>query len=409
MEKGHARINATMEQLRQLSPEALDAKLYAHMPDAVFRLFTFEEDDYEKDNVTILCFNFIPPCFFVTCQLNQVLEKILAEIAELNPGLEWEKVEDRGVVDDGNSRRTQTLQIKRVPAREGIDSNGEKIRLTQLDIQAIYKTLRHPAFRMGAMGMFSHGNPLNPCFISPGGLVFIYGNPHFGVTHINERHGWFSDGSEWRTEQSGRQFLDNPSKFSKKSLPVDDYRRIADEIYCPQNRTTSKEETVFEKYTGAVEYAGEAQMTFHLILYKGTKIVHTLYPQSKKLNRIRRNRVDFKRGQFKVSFKPIRNIVIAELPYYNSDLVIRYVIVVKLDNNTGCRQIWIETTTLKGNPMFCEMVQETFGNEPMDGERFFMGLEYADFSGLEKWIKDFDCLLESKMNSADPVASHLEE
>jgi hypothetical protein len=407
MEKGHARINATLDQFRELSSDALEAKLYAYMPEAVFRLFTFEEDDYKNGNMTIFCFNFIPTFFFVTCSANQDVETVLAEVAKLNPGLEWVEVEAEGELDEVNLRRTHALRITQVPAREGINEAGGKVHLTQLDIQAVHKTLRHPAFQMGAIGMFSNGNPLNPCFISPRGMVFIYGNDHFGVVHINERHGWFTDGSEWRIDESGRQFLDSPSKFERSSVPMADYTRIADEIYKPENKKMSKEE-IFEKYSGAADYAGETGMIFHLIVYKGTKIVHSLFPQSKKLNRKKRNLLIYKKGNLKVEYKPFYDLVIAKVPYYNDELIIRYVIIIKLDNNTGCRQIWIETTNLKGNPLFCEKVQETFGNAVMGGERFFTGLEYADYRGIEKWIKDFDSFLEDKLNSMNNVVPNQE-
>lgn len=182
------------------------------------------------------------------------------------------------------------------------------------------------------------------------------------------------------------------------SIPIEDYTRIADEIYTLDNRKPSNNEKVFEKYSGVSNYAGEEAMTFHLLVYKETKIVHTLFPHSKKLNRIKRNVLDYKKGKLTVNHKIFYDILIATLPYYNPEFTIRYVIIIKLDNNTGCRQIWIETTTMHGNPMYCEKVQETFNNPPMDGEKFFKGLEFADFSNMEKWIKQFDNWL-SKQNN----------
>jgi hypothetical protein len=392
MKRGHARVDATLAQLRENSPEHLEEKLYNIMPDYVFRFITFVDDNYEKQAVTIYCFNFIPPGLSVVVGQDHDMEAALEEVVLLNPGLIWKKSDDPYAKpeDIAQNRKTQQLDIVAVPPRADVNAAGEKIGLSALDIQAVRKTLGRFEFQMGAIGMFRHDNPLHVCFLSPRSMVFIYGNDHFGTIHINHRHGWFSDGAEWRKEPSGREFLDNPSKLSMHSVPFDEYRRIADEIYQPANRVLSKTEGVFEKYTGACAYEGKKDAVFHLLVYKGTKIVHTLFPQGKQFNRVKKNILNYKKDKLTVDEKPFRHLVIGKQPYYNAEFVIRYIIIVVLNNETGRRQIWIETTTRAGNPMYSVKVQEAEGNQPMDGERFFRGLEFADYSGLEKWIRKFD-------------------
>jgi len=392
MKKGHARIDTTLAKLHTDPPEVLEEYLHNVMPGHVFRLITFLEDNFEKHAATIYCFNFIPPGFSVVVGQDQDMELAMAEVARLNPGLVWEKSEDLYATDEdiAHKRKTQQFNIVAFPAREDVNSEGEKIRLSPLDKRAVHKILLRLEFQMGVIGMFHNDNLLNVCFLSPRGMVFIYGNDHFGTIHINARHGWFTEGGEWRREASGREFLDNPSKFAKESTPFDDYSRIADEIYQPANLVPSKADDVFEKYTGVCDYEGEKGLVFHLLVYRGTKIVHTLFPHSKHFNRVKRNILNYKKGKLSVEEKPFYDLLIGKQPYYNANFIIRYIIIVLLNNRNGKRQVWIETTTKEGHPMYSVKVQETYGNLPMDGGRFFRGLEFADYTGMEKWIKHFD-------------------
>jgi hypothetical protein len=243
---------------------------------------------------------------------------------------------------------------------------------------------------MGVIGMFANGNPLNPAFISSKGLIFIYGNKHTGAIHINDRHGYFSNRSDWtRDRQLGRVFPDNPSKYPKNSLPIDDYRKIADDIYVSSNKVRCEDET-FEMFTGISKQLEGEDMPFNMLLYKGTKIVHSLYPKQKKYNRIKKTSVNLKKRDLTVATTPLEEVLIASLPYTDINDVVRFVIIVKLDNRTKIREIWIEVTTPQGCPMYCERIQQVQNQLKMPPAVFFKGLEFADYSQIEKKIKRFD-------------------
>jgi hypothetical protein len=262
--------------------------------------------------------------------------------------------------------------------------------LSAEDINYILKTVSHHFFRMGVIGMFANGNPLNPAFISSKGIIFIYGNKHLGVIHINDRHGYFSNRSDWTKDRlSGRIFPDNPSKYPKNSLPIDDYRQIADDIYVPSNKVQCDNEA-FDMYTGISTQIEGREMAFNMLLYRGTKIVHTVYPKQKTYNRIKKTSLNLKKRDLTVTTTPLEEVLIASLPYTDINDIIRFVIFVKLDNRTKVREIWVEMTTPEGWPMYCERIQQVHDQPKMAPEAFYKGLEFADYSAIEKKIKKFD-------------------
>ena len=58
--------------------------------------------------------------------------------------------------------------------------------------------------------------------ISPLGLIHIQGNQDTGWKHIMDRHGYFSDQSYF-----GEGALGNPNKFTRSSIPINDYLFIS--------------------------------------------------------------------------------------------------------------------------------------------------------------------------------------
>jgi hypothetical protein len=271
--------------------------------------------------------------------------------------------------------------------------------LSAEDINYILKRVSHRFFRMGVIGMFANGNPLNPAFISSKGIIFIYGNEHLGVIHINDRHGYFSNRSDWAKDRlSGRIFPDNPSKFPKNSLPIDDYRKIADDIYVPSNKVQCDNEA-FDMYTGISDQIEGQEMAFNMLLYRGTKIVHTVYPKQKKYNRIKKTSLNLIRRALTVTTTPLEEVLIASLPYTDIKDIIRFVIFVKLDNRTKVREIWVEVTTPEGWPMYCERIQQIYDQPEMGPEAFYKGLVFADFSWIERKIKKLDEELDNMLGT----------
>ena len=148
-------------------------------------------------------------------------------------------------------------------------------------------------------------------------LIFVVGNADTGFRHLNERHGFFSFQNFWIKNEDQEFKLDNPSKFHPGMMPIIDFVKIADAIFFPEKKNITKNHnpSLFDKYTGEYLYENGSQEKYHLITYKDTKIVHTMFPDKKKYNR-------------KIKFKYGKGIVSTKLKYTDSeaynDLLVPY-------------------------------------------------------------------------------------
>jgi len=148
-------------------------------------------------------------------------------------------------------------------------------------------------------------------------LIIIEGNDFTGFKHLNERHSFLSYKNYWVPFDENLK-LDDPSKFNPNMIPIIDYVKIAEVIFCEENKNITKNNRpeTFDKFTGFLDNQGSEK--YHLLTYKDTKIVHTLFPDKKKHNRKRKCR--FGKGIAKVSTK---------FPEGYNDLSISY------ENNKG--------------------------------------------------------------------------
>jgi len=146
-------------------------------------------------------------------------------------------------------------------------------------------------------------------------LIFTEGNEDTGFTHLGNRHNYLSYINYWTHSETGLSKLDKPSKFHPKMMPIIDFVKIADHIYRPENKniTRNSKPDSFDKYTGEYVYENEHKETYHLILYKDTKVVHTMFPQSKKKNQ--KVRTKYGKGIVTVSTK---------IPEFTHELLVPY-------------------------------------------------------------------------------------
>ncbi len=157
----------------------------------------------------------------------------------------------------------------------------------------------------GFVGQFTK-SPIDIAHISPNKkLVFIKGNRHTGLEHIMFRHNAYSH----EVNPINKIFVET-SKFNKDSKPLLDYSYLAELIYCPNNlnEQLNKFPDKFDLYYGLV-----GNSNYVLILYKNTKVVHTLYPNIPLKQRLKKN---FRRGEliFKVQDHQVK---VPLLPYYD--------------------------------------------------------------------------------------------
>jgi hypothetical protein len=205
-----------------------------------------------------------------------------------------------------------------------------KAYLTKELIEHIQRKAEDPIWKMGILAAFTK-NWYDILAVSQLDLIHFLGNPDTGWNHIRERHGFYSD-----TNYFGYGKIGNPSKFTRSSIPIYDFVNVADDIYFSGKKETDnhKKSEIFDKYTGkSNRYTGSdgTQKNFCLVLYKGTRIVHSLYPENDlENNRPKRNLKEFARCRDKITAtqKLIEDILTISIPYENKNKVIRYVIVI---------------------------------------------------------------------------------
>lgn len=117
-------------------------------------------------------------------------------------------------------------------------------------------------------------------------LIFVEGNNDTGFGHLRDRHSYFSFKNYWIMTENDNLKLDNPSKFHPRMMPIVDFVKVADAIFKPENKNITKNNKpdLFDKYTGYYNYTENLNEKYHLLTYKDTKIVHTLFPDKKKHN-----------------------------------------------------------------------------------------------------------------------------
>ncbi len=136
-------------------------------------------------------------------------------------------------------------------------------------------------------------------------LIFIRGNEHTGLEHIMFRHNAFSH----EVNPLNKAFVET-SKFDKASRPLIDYSALSELLYEHTNldEKSNKFLDKFDLYKGYVN-----RINYILLLYKNTKVVHTLYPDEPIKNRQKKK---YRRGKMIFEVGRIR-VEIPLFPYYD--------------------------------------------------------------------------------------------
>lgn len=108
-------------------------------------------------------------------------------------------------------------------------------------------------------------------------LIFIKGHEFTGLQHINMRHRFYSTA----ISKVNGGFM-STSRFAADSGILDDYISLVECLYDEKFLVPGKNKRpdLFDAFQAKIAFKGKSE--FRLILYKGTKIVHTLFPIEKK-------------------------------------------------------------------------------------------------------------------------------
>jgi hypothetical protein len=197
--------------------------------------------------------------------------------------------------------------------------------LSQNDIENILENSKtNPVFQYyGLRRMInSKMNWKEVVSVSDKGLILIHGNSETGYQHIRERHDFWSI----KSYSNGKEFQAQ-SKFPKSVAPIN-FIKIADAVYSLENLVVKNEHSdadKFEKYTGNYSFDGEIIEKVNLILYKNTKIIHSLYPQNKKYNKNKnKTKCPYTRGQVKVTTDRFLKIQEIFVPFLDINMKQKY-------------------------------------------------------------------------------------
>ncbi len=222
-------------------------------------------------------------------------------------------------------------------------------------------------------------------------LIFVEGNSDTGYQHLKDRHGAFSLRNYWVNLENGIK-LDNPSKFHPKMMPFVDYVKIAEAVFSEENKSPirNKHPDQFDKFTGYYNYTGKRDELYHLLTYKDTKIVHTLFPDKKRYNR-KRN-VKLGKGIVKTELRfPIgyNDLIV---PYENEKGIAVYSILIRKYYSEQIERTFIQKHNAGG---VAEDEAYFLSERPFDGfERFDRELmyryQYTDLVDYERIISQID-------------------
>lgn len=223
-------------------------------------------------------------------------------------------------------------------------------------------------------------------------LIIVEGNDDTGFKHFNNRHSYFSFKNYWTPNDTGYR-LDDPSKFHQKMIPIIDYVKIAEAIFTPENKNITKNNRpdFFDKYTGVYTNPDSSEAMFHMLTYKGTKIIHTMFPEKKKYNV--KNKTKYAKGIVTSKLKIAGNENYNDLliPYENHLGIAVYSILIRKFYNEKIERLIIQKHDEEGTPYKYYIIgSRNFENfESFSKENTFT-YQNADITELEKLITKID-------------------
>lgn len=218
-------------------------------------------------------------------------------------------------------------------------------------------------------------------------LIMIGGNSDTGFKHIMERHSALSQAAYWKTDP--KLHLDNPSVFQLGLVPIFDFLHIADSIFEPRNLITDKKNRhpeLFDVYAGSHTFTNNLLCKYVLILYKGTKIIHTLFPIEKTFNR--KKIVNLKKGFASGAMHGLTCVDFYSIPYYNEKNIELFRAILLLSRVTGLEKWYVQINTEMGAPLLTYFAFETYVTKYIEFPGRISYLDYVeDLSKIEKVSK----------------------
>ena len=197
--------------------------------------------------------------------------------------------------------------------------------LTKEDIDKIlYGNFKNPVLRYHGYILIPKEHHPHTALIAVSdrhSLFLINGNSETGNQHIIERHNYWSTKLYTVQKENGEPVFQNQSKFPGDVSPIH-FLMIADEIYKPENLivdNTHADSDKFDLYIGEFLFEKKNKEKVKLLVYKDTKIIHSLFLQSAKYNKKRVKKFPFARGVVKYAKKKPNEFRKILIPYIDSN------------------------------------------------------------------------------------------
>jgi len=258
--------------------------------------------------------------------------------------------------------------------------------LTKEEIDFILKESVAPKYRMQNL-LHLGGNHTSVQRVSKkSGLIMIKGNDSTGFDHIMVRHDPGSKAAHWRED---KVTLDNPSRFHLGTVPIYDYLKIADEVFKSENYVTdnrNKALDTFDLFIGPYADRRGRIMDYKLFLYKGTSIIHNLFPIKKTFNK--KKVINLRKGFSNASLDAMRGIYTYNIPYYDHLNIERAKVIVRVTPHNR-RENWsMQINDKGGQPIFTHVGENKTINTYMEMPFRCTSLDYhEDFSKIEGIMK----------------------
>lgn len=215
------------------------------------------------------------------------------------------------------------------------------------------------------------------------GLILVYGNEWTGYKHIDERHSYYSRKAYWENEK-----IDNPTKFSSDLAPIN-YLFTASQIFKPENKNFDKNNKpeVFDLFIGLSKDRFGKDLEYKLILYKDTKVIHTLFINDNKKPFNKKKVINLRQGWVSSRHDLFNCIQTFEFSYFNSDNIARFKVIIRYIEVEEKEKWYIQVNSNDGIPCFTAFINEFFIKQKISVTIRMIQLDFEDVFWVEKIIK----------------------
>jgi hypothetical protein len=260
---------------------------------------------------------------------------------------------------------------------------GEDL-LTPKEIEEILEEAKNPKYDQPNL----RHNGTNKTSIfrisSTTGLILINGNQWTGREHIDHRHSQSSRLPYWREDEK----LEDPSKFHL-GLPPLRYIAIADQIYKPENLSLEKNKRpdLFDVYVGNAHLNNLPEAEYTILIYKGSKIIHSFFVSSNKKPFNKKKILDLRQGWSSSAFDAKAGIDTFTIPYFNKYNIERFKIILKTDRHSATDNWFVQMNDEEGIPILTTLTRVDHVTSPFETPFRMIQLNHSELTWIEKLIK----------------------